>query len=71
MEKHFENWDEASEYLLSECEKSCLNCKYGMKGKKTKSEFVFCTEPNHGMTMANLLFGICCSDWEGYDNDEI
>lgn len=64
----FKDWNEASEYILSNIEKSCLNCKYGTKGEKTDSPFVFCIEPEHGMTMANLNFGIVCQDWKEYKN---
>ena len=66
----FNNWAEASEYILENCEKSCLNCHYGNRNKITKSPFIFCIEPNNGMTMANLNFGICCSDWKKYEGDD-
>ena len=64
---NFNNWTEASEYILENCEKSCLNCRYGTKGEKTNSQYVFCIEPTNGMTMANLQFGIVCRDWEKYE----
>lgn len=63
----FKDWKEASKYILENCEKSCLNCTYGTKGKITEGPFVFCTEPINGMTMANLNFGICCQDWKAME----
>ena len=66
----FESWKEASEYILENCEKSCLNCHYGTKGKPTDGPFVFCTEPERGFTMANLNFGIVCQDWKECEKEE-
>lgn len=65
----FKDWKEASEYILENCEKSCLNCKYGTRGEITESANVFCTELNNGLRMANLNFGIVCSDWKDYKGD--
>ena len=67
----FNNWEEASNYILENFDKSCLNCTYGTKGDITTSEFVFCTEPINGMLMANLYFGIVCQDWKGCEGNEI
>lgn len=65
----FKNWKEASEYILENAEKSCLNCNYGTRGEITESPYVFCTEPNRGMCMANLNFGIVCQDYKKYESD--
>ena len=67
--KSFSSWEEASEYILKNCEKSCLNCDYGTKGKKADSPYVFCIEPQNGFTMANLNFGVVCKDWKKMECD--
>ena len=67
--KSFKDWQEASEYILTNCEKSCLNCTYGKQGKPTDSAYIFCTEPINGFTMANLHFGIVCQDWKKHGDD--
>ena len=67
----FKNWKEASEYILKNTERNCLNCKYGNKGEITNSPYIFCTEPNNGMRMADLRFGIVCADHEKYEKEMI
>lgn len=65
--KKFDTWKEAQQYLLDNMEKSCINCKYGNKGKVDNSKFVFCLKT---IIMVHLNRFWWCSEWEGVENED-